>query len=121
MPRAAQVCGRSSQRPAVAVDANLGADFFKLSIAEIVKQIFPPAVLRILETVGHDSRGGEMPEGDVFGIIASDEEIEQAIAIVVKPYRGIGVDPAGQPGLFGDAREPVTLIVVIELGASPFD
>src|SRR5580704_4238684 len=98
----------------MAVDANLDTDFLKLSIAQIVKQILPPAVLGVLETVGHDARGGEMPEVDVFRVVASDEEIEKAVAIVVKPYRGIGVNPWRQPSLFRDAREPVTVIVVIK-------
>src|SRR5580698_6637697 len=105
----------------MAVDANLDTDFLKLSIAQIVKQILPPAVLGVLETVGHDARGGEMPEVGVFRVVASDEEIEKAVAIVVKPYRRVGVDPARQSGLFADARESVTLIVMIKLGASPFD
>jgi hypothetical protein len=53
-----------------------------------------------------------MPEVHVFVVVAADEEIEQAVAVVVEPERGVGVHPAGKAGLFGDAREALACIVV---------
>ncbi len=84
----------------MAVDADFRADFFKLAVAQIMKEIFPPAVLRVFETVGHDARGREMPQVDVFGVVATDEQIEQSVAVVVEPDSGIGIDPLRQAGLF---------------------
>ena len=121
MPGAAQVgCGRG-QRPAPAVDANFLGDLFKLSVAKIVKQIFSPAILGVLKTLGHDARGGEMPEVNVLVIVTADEQVQQPVAVVVKPDGGVGIDPARQAGLLAHAGEAVALVVVVELGASPLD
>ena len=119
MPGAAQVRGRRGQRPAPAVDANFLGDFFKLSVAQIVKQIFAPAILGILKTLGHDARGCEMPEINVFGIVAADKQIQQAIAVVVKPDGGVGIDPARQAGLLAYAGEAVALVVVVTAPGVP--
>ena len=53
-----------------------------------------------------------MPKINIFGVIAADEQIQKAIAIVIKPYRCVGVDPGRQSRLLGHAREAMTLIVV---------
>jgi len=54
-----------------------------------------------------------MPEIDSLVIVASDEEIEFAIAIVIQPDGRVGVDPGGKSGLFRDARKVLAAIVVI--------
>src|SRR6476661_5537929 len=103
MPGAAKVGGRGSQRPAPAIDADFFGDLFKLSVAQIVKQIFAPTILGVLKTLGHDSRGRDVPQVDFFIVVTADEKIEQAIAVVVEPDGGVGVDPARHPGLFAYA------------------
>src|SRR5882724_1202090 len=113
-------CG-GSQRPATAVDSNLCAYLFKLAVAQIVKQIFSATILGVLETVGHDARRGQVPQINVFGVVATDEEIQQSVAVIIKPDRGIAVNPRRKAGLFADAREAVALIVVKQFGPPPLD
>jgi len=62
-----------------------------------------------------------MPQVDVFGIVAGDEEVEQAIAVVVEPNGSIGVDPRRQTCMVADARESVAMVVVEQFRPSPLD
>src|SRR5581483_5489820 len=62
-----------------------------------------------------------MPQVDIFGIIAADEEVEQTIAIIVEPNSGVGVDPRRQSGLLAYSGKPVAVIVVKQLRTTPFD
>src|SRR5271156_1464399 len=86
-----------------------------------MKEIFASAVFGVLKTVGHDPRGVEMPQVNVFGVVASDKEVEQSVAIVVKPHGSIRVNPLRQPGLLAHTRESVAVVIVIELRPAPFD
>src|SRR5450755_4619481 len=70
---ATQVRSGGSQSPAAAVDSEFGADFFKFSVAKIVKKIFSAAVFRVFKTVRHHLGGRKMPEVDVFGVVAADK------------------------------------------------
>jgi hypothetical protein len=54
-----------------------------------------------------------VPEIDVFGVIAADEEIEKTIAVVVEPELCVRIDPRRKTNLIGDAREAAAGIVVI--------
>src|SRR5580692_1798952 len=98
MSSSAQIRCGSGQGPAAAVDTDFPADFFKLAVAEIVKQILAASVLRILETLGHDARCGEMPKVDTLRIVAADEKVEESVAVVIEPDGGVRVDrAAGRP------------------------
>src|SRR5258707_231654 len=66
MPGSAQVCRGSSQRPTPAIDAHFLSDIFKFSVAEIMEQILPAAVLSVLKTFRHHLCCFEMPEVDMF-------------------------------------------------------
>src|SRR5579864_6313334 len=92
----AQVCGGGSQCPAPAVDADFPADLFKFAVAEIVKQILSAAILGILETLGHDACGGEMPKINAFGIITANEKVQQPVAVVIEPDGRVCIRPRGQ-------------------------
>src|SRR6476646_7365587 len=121
MSTAPQVgCGRG-QRPTPAVDANFLGNFFKLSVAKIVEQIFSSAILGILKTLGHDAGSGEVPGVDVLGIVTADKQVEQPIAVVIKPDGGVGIDPARQASLLAHPGEAMASVVVVELRASPLD
>ena len=61
----------------------------------------------------------EMPEVDVFGVVAADEEVELAVAVVVEPDGGVGVHPLRQPGLLGHAREALAAVVVEQFRPAP--
>src|SRR6476660_6886830 len=112
MSTAPQVgCGRG-QRPTPAVDANFLGNLFKLSVAKIVEQKFSPAILGILKTLRHDASSVEMPEVNALVIVTADKQVQQPIAIVIKPDGGVGVDPAGQAGLLANPGEAVTLVVM---------
>ena len=60
-----------------------------------------------------------MPEIDVLVVVAADEEIQFAVAIVIQPDGGVGIDPRGQSGLLGDAGEVLAAVVVIKLRLAP--
>src|SRR5215471_14202315 len=115
MAGSAQIRSGSRQCPTSALDTQLRADVLESSVAEIVKEIAPPAVGRVLEAVGHDARGLQVPQVDVLGKVSADEEIQETVAVIVEPHRGVAVDPGGQPGLLGHAGKAVPLIVVIQL------
>src|ERR1700730_1821881 len=121
MAGAAQVRRCGSQGPAPAAYAHFRADFLESAVAEIVKQIPSTAVFRILKTLRHDSRRGEMPKVDIFRIVAADEQVQQSVAIVVEPDGCVRIDPRRQSRLLGDAREAVTMIIVKQFRASPLD
>src|SRR3984893_1327100 len=119
MARPSQVSGGGGQRPAAAVDTKLCTDLFKFSAAEIVEQILAPSVLRVFETLRHHAGGSQMPQIDVFGIVTANKKIKQTVAIVVKPDRRVGVHPGWQAGLFSNACEMLTTVVVEQLRAAP--
>ena len=121
MTGASEVGGDGGERPAAGVNAEFSADFFKFAVAQIVEEIFAAAVFGVLKTVGHHASVGEMPEVDIFVVVATDEEIEQAVAVIVEPERGVGIDPGGKAGLFGDARKTLASVIVKKFGTSPFD
>ena len=83
-----------------------------------MEQIFPPAVLGVLEALGHDLRRLEPGEIDLFVPVAGKKQVEPAVAVVVEPHRCIGVDPCGQSRLLTDRREPFAAVVVKELGTA---
>ena len=58
---AAEVGGGGGERPAMALDAELGADLFKAAVAEVVKEVFAAAVLGVFEAVRHDLGRLDMP------------------------------------------------------------
>src|SRR5580704_19707234 len=60
-----------------------------------------------------------MPEIDAFVVVPADEKIEFAVAVVIKPDRGVGVDPCGQSSLFRYARKVLAAVVVVKLGLAP--
>src|SRR5580658_163512 len=119
MARATQISCSGRQGPAPAVDPDFCAYFFKLPVAEIVEQIFPPAILGILKALGHDARCGEMPQINVFGIVAPNKKIQESVAVVIEPDGCVRVDPGRQSGLLGYARKAAALIIVKQLGSSP--
>ncbi len=55
-----------------------------------------------------------------FGIIAAEEEVEFAVAIVIEPDGGVGIYPGGKSGLFGHAGEMLAGVVMKELRLTPF-
>src|SRR5208283_1812650 len=116
----AQICC-CGQGPATAINANFRADLLKFPVAEIVKQILSPAVLGILKALGHDARRREMPQINVFRIVAADEEVQESVAVVIEPDGGVRIDPGRQSSLLGYAGEAVALIIVKQLGATPLD
>ena len=61
----------------------------------------------------------ELPQVDVVGPVAGEEQIELAVAVVVEPDGGVGVDPRRQAGRLGDAREALAAVVVEQLGLAP--
>ncbi len=83
-----------------------------------MKEIFPAAILRVLETLRHDLRRLQPSEIDVFGPVAGKKEVELAVAVVVEPHRGVRIDPVWQSRLLADAREPFSRVVVKELRAA---
>src|SRR6185437_16908657 len=105
MPTSAQVGRGRGQRPTSAVDANFLGNLFKLSVAKVVKQIFSSSILGVFKTLGHDAGSGEMPEVNAFVIVTADKQVEQSIAVVIKPDGGVGVDPARQAGLLAHTGE----------------
>ncbi len=61
----------------------------------------------------------QVPEVDVLGVVAAEEEIQTPVAVVVEPDGRVRVDPRGQVGPVGDARETFARVVVEELGPAP--
>ena len=92
-----------------------------MTVAQVVEKVFAATVLRVLEALRHHARVLQMPQVDVFGIVAGDEEIEQTITVVVKPDRSIRVDPGRQTRRLADARESVAMVVVEQFRPSPLD
>src|SRR4029078_29165 len=121
MPTAAQVGRGRGQRPTSAVDANFLGDLFKLSVAKVMKQIFSSSILGVFKTLGHDAGSGEMAEVNVLVILTADKQVEQPIAVIIKPDGGVRIDPARQAGLLSHPGEAMASVVVVELGASPLD
>src|SRR6185369_6283952 len=121
MPAASKVGRGRGQRPTPAVDANFLGNLFKLSVAKIVKQILSSPILGVLKTLGHDAGSGEMPEINAFVVVTADKQVEQPIAVVIKPDGGVGIDPARQAGLLADTGEATASVVVVQLRASPLD
>src|SRR5678815_1078593 len=119
MSTSAQVGCGSGQRPTPAVDANFLGHLFKLSVAKIVEEIFSSSILGVLKTLGHDAGSGEMPEINAFVIVAADKQVEQPIAVIIKPDGGVGVDPPRQSGLLAHPGKAVALVIVEQLRASP--
>src|SRR6185369_9908337 len=85
-----------------------------------MKEILAPAVLSILEAFGHHASVLEMPEINIFGVVAAEKKIEFSIAVVIKPDCCIRIYPGGQTGLFSNARECLAAIVMKQLRSSPF-
>src|SRR6185437_13317515 len=62
-----------------------------------------------------------MPEIDVLAVIAAHEEVELAIAVIIKPQRSVGIDPFGKTCLRRLIGKTVSLDIVKEHGLAPFD
>src|ERR1700723_2777193 len=105
MAGASQVRGRSGKRPSGAVDPCLFADLLKPAIAQVVKQELPATVFGVLKTFRHHARGVQMPEIQLFGVVSAHEQVEESVAVVVKPDRGVCIDPWGQAGDIRNSRE----------------
>ncbi len=73
MPRKSAAVAASAQRRVSM--PSFAADLFKRTAAQIVKEILAATVFRVLETLGHHLRRLQMPEIDVFGVVATQEEI----------------------------------------------
>src|SRR5262249_56597201 len=101
------------------VDTVFLTDFLERPTPEIGKEILAPAILRVLKTLRHHLRVLQMPEVDVFGIIAAEKKIQSPVAIVVKPDCGVGIDPRRQSGLLSHARKLLARIVVKEFRLAP--
>jgi hypothetical protein len=116
---AAQVSCDGGKGPAARLEAELRGNFLEAAAAEVVKEILAPSVGCVLEALGHDLRVLEMPEIDVLGIVAAEEKVELAVAVVIEPDGGVGVDPGRQAGLCGNACEMPAAVVVVELRPTP--
>src|SRR5262245_19834687 len=101
--RSAQISRGRGQRPAARFDAELFGDFLKFTIAQIVEEVLAPAVLRVLETLGHHLSVLEIPQVDFLVVITRDEKIELSVAVVIEPDRAVRIDPFRKPGLLGHA------------------
>src|SRR6185503_4834565 len=76
---ATQVSDCCRQRPPARVDACLLTDFFKRSVTPVVEEILAPAILRVLKTLRHHLRVLQMPEINIFRIIATEKKIQSSI------------------------------------------
>src|SRR5579872_5060775 len=85
-----------------------------------MEQIFASAILGILEAIGHDFRGLEMPEIHVFGVISANKQIEFAVIVIIKPDGSIHIQPCWQPGLLSNSREVLAAVIVKQLWLTPF-
>src|SRR4030095_3477293 len=63
---ATEVGGHGCERPTARFDSKLFAHLFETAIAEIVEQVLAPAVLRVLEALGHHSGVLETPKIDIL-------------------------------------------------------
>src|ERR1051326_5729804 len=104
----------------MSVDAKLRADFFKMPVAEIMKEIFSSAVTRILETLRHHLGRREMPEVNRFWIVAAKEKIKPSVSVIVEPDSRVRIDPSGQASLLRDARKAMPRVVMKKFGLAPF-
>src|SRR5262245_12798881 len=99
----------------MAADAHRLGAILECAAAAIAQEILAPAVVRILEALRHDLRRLELPEIDVVGPVAGDEEIEEAVAVVIEPRRAVGVDPCGKSRTLADGDERTTVHVAEKL------
>src|SRR6185503_9716167 len=79
---ATQIRRRCSQSPSSRVDADFLTDLFERASTEIAEEILAPAVLRVLKTLRHHLRAFQVPEVDVFGVVAAEKKIQSPVAIV---------------------------------------
>src|SRR6185503_20606954 len=114
-----QVSDSRCERPASRVDADFLTDFFERATTEIAEEILAPAVLRVLKTLRHHLRAFQVPEVDVFGVVAAEKKIQSPVAIVVKPERCVCVDPRRQSCFVSHLRKLLARIVVKEFGLAP--
>jgi hypothetical protein len=114
----AQVHRHRGEGPAPRRQAHLLADLLEAPAAEVPIQVLPPAVLRVLEALRHDLRVREPPEVHVLRVVAAEEEVEPAVAVVVEPERRVDVRPGRQPRALG-AHERLPAVVAEELLPAP--
>ena len=62
-----------------------------------------------------------MPQVHVFRIVATDKQVEESIAVVIKPDGCVGIDPTWQARLFTYAGEALAMVVVKEFRTPPLD
>ena len=77
-----------------------------------MEQVLSAAVVGVLEALGHDSRGLEVPQIHVLGPVTGDEEIEPAVSVVIQPDGAVGVHPSRKPSPFADRNKATSLFVV---------
>src|ERR1700733_15359656 len=121
MSGAAQIRGRSGKRPPIALDTRAFADLLKLAIAQVMKQELSAAVFGVLKTLRHHARGIQMPQIQLFGVVPANEEVEQSIAVIVKPDGAIGIDPGRQTGSIAYPGKTTATVVMKKLRLSPLD
>jgi hypothetical protein len=79
-----------------------------------VQQVLAPAIVRILEALGHDLRGLELPEIDTIRPVAGEEQIQASVAVVIQPGCSVGIHPLRKADARGN--EPASTVVVKQLG-----
>ena len=81
----------------MAVDSAGRGDVLERAVTSIAEEVLPAAVLGVLEALGHHLGGLQVPEVELFGPVAGDEEVEAAVAVEVEPGGAARVDQGGKP------------------------
>ena len=113
--RTRQIRRGRRQRPAPRLNAERRRRLLERAVAAIVEHVLPAAVLGVLEALGHDARGLQVPEIELLRPVAREEQVEASVAVVVPPDRRIGIDPARQARLLGHAHERAAAVVAEQL------
>src|SRR4030095_962334 len=84
-----------------------------------VKSCLASTLASVLETLVHHSRVLQVPEIDFFGVVATEEQVESTITVVVKPDCRVRIYPGRKTGLVCDTGEGTAAIVVKQFRFAP--